>query len=97
MKKNRTLAGLVLAALAVSATMAHAQPGHEPVAAAARCDKEVRDYLQTIRYIREAAGTQIGDRVAAGYVPEDAVRKVQGEQGSCAAAQLIREKSARRS
>jgi hypothetical protein len=94
MKKNAK----VLAALVVAlTTVVHAQAPKEQVASvSARCDKEVRDYLETMKFIRESAGTQIGDRVAAGYIDEGALRKVQGEQGSCAAAQMIREKVARR-
>jgi hypothetical protein len=87
---------VVFIALVFVAVAADAQPAREQVASA-RCDKEVRDYLETLKFIRQQAGTQIGDRVAAGYVGEDVLRKAQGEQGSCAAAQLIREKTARRS
>lgn len=81
--------------LLLAAATAPAQTSRD-AAAGVRCDKEVRDYLETMKFIREQAGTRIGDRVAAGYVGEDALRKVQGEQGSCAAAQLIRERTARR-
>lgn len=95
MKINPRIAIALVAALA--ATGAHAQSGKEQVAAMnARCDREVRDYLETMKFIRQSAGAQIGDRVAAGFVDEASLRKVQDGQGSCAAAQMIREKTARR-
>ena len=63
---------------------------------AARCQKEVRGYLEILKFIRDSAGTQIGDRVASDYLSESQVRMIVNEQGTCAAAQIVREKSGRR-
>ena len=57
-----------------------------------RCRKEVKDYVDTLRFVREAAGAQIGDRVAGGYLSEPELDKVVASQGHCAAAQLLRDK-----
>jgi purine nucleoside permease len=96
MKTHPRIAAALL--LALSAVAAHAQPAKEQVAVNARCEKEVREYVEALKFIRESAGPQFRDQHMSGYVSEDSVRKVQGEQGSCAAAQLIRdrEKTARR-
>lgn len=84
------------AALSVLCMVAHGEDPKSQVTAASRCDKEVREYLQVIQYIRESAGAQISSRVAAGYVDEKSLREVQEKQGSCAAAELIRTKTASR-
>jgi hypothetical protein len=64
--------------------------------AEARCQRELREYVETMRFIRQSAGDQTGDRVAARYIPEAELQRVAAAQGVCAAAQLIREKSASR-
>ena len=58
----------------------------------ARCRKEVKDYVGTLAYLRQAAGAQIGDRVAGGYVTEAELDKVVSTQGHCAAARMLRDK-----
>ena len=57
-----------------------------------RCRKEVKEYVDTLRFVREAAGAQIGDKVAGGYISETELDKVVASQGHCAAAQLLRDK-----
>jgi len=60
----------------------------------ARCRKDVKDYLDTLRFVRESAGASIGDRVAGGYVTEAQLTQVVDSQGPCAGAQLLRDKRA---
>ena len=57
-----------------------------------RCRKEVKDYVDTLHFVRQAAGAQIGDKVAGGYISEAELDKVVAAQGHCAAAQLLRDK-----
>lgn len=79
-----------------------AAPGDKPgdiklaQATDARCRKDVKDYLDTLRFVRQAAGEQIGDRVAGGYVSEDQLSQLVDAQGPCAGAQLLRDKRATR-
>lgn len=61
-----------------------------------RCEKEVRDYLQAMQFIRTTAGASIGDRVAAGVASEENVQKIVRQQGYCVAARYIRERTAKR-
>lgn len=81
---------VVFLAVAVVAAAAIAQ---SPSAGEARCAKEVRDYLDTMKFIREAAGNGIGDRVAAGYLSESEVQRMVATDGTCAAAQRLRERT----
>lgn len=67
-----------------------------PAAADARCQREVREYVETLKFIRQSAGDLTGDRVAARYIGEPELQRVVAAQGACAAAQLIRDKSASR-
>jgi hypothetical protein len=60
---------------------------------AERCAREVRDYFEAMRFIRDAAGQKIGDRVAAGMVSEEAITRTLESQGACAAAQTLRERA----
>lgn len=92
---------LVTAALCALATLPAAAQQPAPARAADvkvaqapadRCRKEVKDYVDTLRFVREAAGAQIGDKVAGGYIGEAELDRVIAAQGHCAAAQLLREK-----
>ncbi|MGL6203062.1 MAG: hypothetical protein ACRC2X_01990 [Giesbergeria sp.] len=55
-----------------------------------RCRKEVKDYHEAMRFVRESAGNQIGNRVAQSYVSEDVLERTVATQGYCAAAQLLK-------
>ena len=90
-------AGVFLSLLAMSVS-AFPQPyaSQKDLDPGVRCQREVREYLQTLNYIHATAGRQIGERVAAEYVSEEKLIKVSREQGPCAAAQLIRARGARR-
>ena len=61
-----------------------------------RCRKEVKDYVETVRFIRQTAGAQVGDKVAGNYISEPELDKVVAAQGHCAAAQMLRDKGAPR-
>jgi hypothetical protein len=61
-----------------------------------RCRKEVKDYVEALRFVRQAAGTQVGDKVAGGYIAEPELDRVVSGQGYCAAAQLLRDRGAPR-
>ena len=84
----------LIVSLALPGAALHAQDNKSKSVFDARCDKEVRDYLNALEFIRNAAGPQISSRVAASYVDEKVVRDTQIKQGSCTAAQLIRDKTA---
>jgi len=60
------------------------------------CRKDVKDYMDTMRFLRQTAGSGIGDKVADGYLSEAEVGRIAATQGHCAAAQLLREKGVRR-
>lgn len=87
---------IMLAALSLLCLSTQGEEAKPQAVASARCEKEVREYLDVLQFIRNAAGSQIGGRVAAGYVDEQTVREIQDKQGSCAAAELIRAKIATR-
>jgi hypothetical protein len=94
MHRTQGLAWL-LVALAAPA-LAQQQPRRDETKVAqagdSRCRKEVKEYVDTLRFVRESAGAQIGDKVAGGYISEADLDKVVTGQGHCAAAQLLREK-----
>ena len=64
--------------------------------AEARCRKDVKDYLNALKFVRQSAGDQIGTRVANGYVSEEQLSRTANNQGVCEAAQLLRAKGATR-
>lgn len=76
---------------AAAAAVAQTSPTPE-----SRCRKEVKDYIEAMRFVRESAGTRIGDKVARGYVPESELTSMIDSKGACAAAALLREKGAMR-
>lgn len=94
---------ITVAFLAAACVLAQAQPvvrkgadEHVAQLSETRCNKEIRDYVEAVRFVRQAAGEQIGDRVVKSYVSEGELSRWAAAQGSCAAAQLLRDKGARR-
>ncbi|MDO8769929.1 MAG: hypothetical protein Q7K57_14730 [Burkholderiaceae bacterium] len=94
---------ITVAFLAAVCVLAQAQPvarkgADERVAqlSESRCNKEIRDYVDAVRFVRQAAGEQIGDRVVKSYVSEGELSRWVTAQGPCAAAQLLRDKGASR-
>lgn len=99
MNMTRICAWVSLAAALTAGGQAIAQ---QPVRVAAdgggeaRCRKDVKEYLDTMNFLRQNAGNQISDKVAVGFVSEARLQQVASSQGACAAAQLLREKGAPR-
>ena len=100
-KTNVILASLALPLAVACAAPAWAQQSGGAIKMAQAspdlsCRKEVKEYLDTMRLLRDTGGAQVGDMVANGLVAESEVEKAAQGQGFCAAAQLIRDKRARR-
>ncbi|MES2786198.1 MAG: hypothetical protein V4684_12110 [Pseudomonadota bacterium] len=86
---------MTAAALAGIAIGAQGQPAQADKRVAG-CEKEVRDYLNAMQFIRSTAGANVGDRVAAGVAGENQVQEMVKQQGACVAAQFIRERTGKR-
>jgi hypothetical protein len=88
----------VLALSLVCATSAFAQNGSTRADASqpvdARCRKDVKDYLETLKFVRQTAGEQIGMQVARGYLSEEQLNQRVSTEGPCSASQLLRQKGA---
>jgi hypothetical protein len=57
-----------------------------------RCKKEIRDYTEALKFVRESAGDQVSAKVMSNYVPLEQLNQVVANSGSCAGAQLLRDK-----
>jgi len=96
-----SLLACLLASVAAQATAQQAAPQRKDEqklaqAGDGRCRKDVKDYVDTLRFVRQSAGSQIGDKVAAGFISEAELQRVVADQGHCAGAQLLRDKGALR-
>ncbi|MGZ5194905.1 MAG: hypothetical protein ACXWJM_06750 [Ramlibacter sp.] len=60
------------------------------------CRKEVSDYVQAVRFVRQSAGPKIGEKITGAYVSEAELEKVAATQGACSASQLLRQKGVAR-
>lgn len=95
---HKGLSIAIAAAIALGGTIAHAQSVKtqlKPVTMtdeAAACGKAVKDYLDALRYVRQASGSGIAGRVEQAYVTESDLLAIAGQQGPCAAAGLLRSK-----
>lgn len=58
------------------------------------CEKAVKDYVNTLRFIKEASGSGITGRVEQAYMNEAEVTQLAAQQGYCNAAQALRNKGA---
>ena len=89
---------ILLAVLACTSALAQNAPVRVAQAAApdpsARCRKDVKDYVDTLRFVRQSAGDTIGNKVATGFMSEAEVDKLVAAQGHCAAAQVLRDRGA---
>ncbi|HSI54528.1 MAG: hypothetical protein ACAH21_02565 [Ramlibacter sp.] len=87
---------VVAAAVALGAAQAGAQVVKTQMRQAsddqASCTKTVKDYVDTLRFVRQVSGQTIAGRVEQTYVPEADVLQVSGQQGPCAAVALLRTK-----
>ena len=94
---------LVSALLAPAFVLAQDQPAPQKIAETrlapedeSRCRKEVKDYGDAMRFVRQSAGDQIGNRVAQNYVSEERLQHTVQTQGYCAGAAMLRSKQASR-
>ena len=77
---------------------AHGAPPQATVVAQAEpsCQKEVKDYLGALQFVRQTSGTEIGTRVEQAFANEKEVTQLVAQQGHCAAARMLRERRAPR-
>lgn len=61
-----------------------------------RCKKNVAQYIETLQFVRQSAGDQLGAKVMSSYVPLDQLNQVVSSSGYCAGEQLLRDKKALR-
>jgi hypothetical protein len=60
------------------------------------CEKEVKDYLNALHFVKQASGNGIASRIEKVFVDESAVVQVSEKQGYCSAAQMLKSKGASR-
>lgn len=61
-----------------------------------RCKKEVNQYIDALRFVRQSAGDQLSARVMNSYVDIDQLNQIVSSDGACAGAALLRDKRALR-
>ena len=61
-----------------------------------RCKKNVTQYTETLRFLRQSAGEQVSSKVMGNYVPLEQLNQVVSSSGYCAGEQLPRDKKALR-
>ena len=91
MRNICTIAALCALASAGAFAQTRVAEPKEP-SATDRCRKDVKDYVEALKYVRAAAGPQIGEKVAGGYLSEAEVDRVVATQGHCAASKMRRER-----
>jgi hypothetical protein len=62
----------------------------------ASCEKTVRDYVNALRYIKQATGSSIGGHVEQAYIGEAEITQIAQQQGYCGAAQVLKSKGVTR-
>lgn len=62
----------------------------------ARCKKEVSHYIETLQFVTQTAGKDVGDKVMNKYVSIEQLNRLVSNNGYCPAAQLLKEKQALR-
>ncbi len=58
------------------------------------CEKVVKDYVNAMRFIKEASGAGIAGRLEQAYLNEAEIAQIAAQQGPCAAVQALRNKGA---
>ena len=88
---------LMCLALGFGSTVAATPPPQvaAPVPAPA-CQKEVKDYLNALVFVRQSSGTSMGTRVEQAFLNEKDLNQLVAERGPCAAAQALRQRGALR-
>ena len=61
-----------------------------------RCRKNVVQYTETLKFVRQSAGEQVSVNVMSSYVPLEQLNQVVSNSGYCAGEQLLRDKKALR-
>ena len=61
-----------------------------------RCKRNVAQYTETLQFVRQSAGEQLGAKVMGNYVPLEQLNQMVNNAGYCAAEQLLRDKKALR-
>jgi hypothetical protein len=93
--KHRKLQYIAIAAgLASLAAEGIAQSQGKLVALAepASCEKVVKDYLNTVRFVRQTSGAAIAGRIEQTYLNEADVVQMSTQQGYCGAANALKSK-----
>jgi hypothetical protein len=62
----------------------------------ASCEKTVRDYVNALRYVKQASGSSIGGHVEQAYISEAEITQIAQQQGYCGAAQVLKSKGVTR-
>jgi hypothetical protein len=97
--KNSSLACFVLLATALTSTWA-SRPMDAKVDTKiasldeARCKKDVNQYIETLQFVNQTAGKDVGDKVMSKYVSIDQLGQLVSNSGYCPAAKLLKEKQA---
>jgi hypothetical protein len=60
----------------------------------ARCKKDVNQYIETLQFVIQSAGKDVGDKVMSKYVSIEQLGQLVSSNGYCPAAQLLKEKQA---
>lgn len=60
------------------------------------CRKNVVQYTETLKFVRQSAGEQVSVNVMSSYVPLEQLNQVVSNSGYCAGEQLLRDKKALR-
>jgi len=79
--------------------IAQPQPHSQKVTIAqadASCEKTVRDYVNALRYVKQASGSSIGGHVEQAYISETEITQIAQQQGYCGAAQVLKAKGVTR-
>jgi hypothetical protein len=56
----------------------------------------VRDYVNALRYVKQASGSSIGGHVEQAYISEAEITQIAQQQGYCGAAQVLKSKGVTR-
>lgn len=92
-KSILVVVGLAMA-LAQAPAIAQAQARLVAQADTVSCEKTVKDYLNTLRFVRQTSGAGIATRIEQTYLNEAEVMQLAGQQGYCSAAQALKNKGA---
>lgn len=80
---------LAISAVALQSTAVAVQAATPEVA---RCERDVHQYVQAMRFIRQTSGNEASSKFMAKYVSETEVEKLSAETGPCNASKLLRQK-----